>query len=176
MLNEMMKSGFCLVTLALFTAFLHQQPVDAQELVSKDPPLISIQASDLDSLIQLHKGDVVVLNFWASWCKPCKEEFPDLLKLRTEYKERGLDLVLISMDVEEVLEKGVIRFLKSMKVSFESYIKFPGKDGDFIDAVDSEWTGAIPFTVVFDRNGVKRKTLLGKQSFEVFQETVVPLL
>jgi thiol-disulfide isomerase/thioredoxin len=94
---------------------------------------------------------VVLLNVWATWCTPCREEFPDLLRLEREHRARGLRLVLISGDFDSELP-AVRRFLTAQGVDFLTYLK-QGDDMPFIDGLDARWTGALPATLLYDGAG-----------------------
>ena len=92
-----------------------------------------------------------VVNVWATWCVPCREEFPDLLDVANSHKADGVRLMLVSADFDQQL--GDVRtFLKSHGVRDTSYFK---RDGDqaFIDALNPKWTGTIPVTFVYDATG-----------------------
>src|SRR4051794_40155335 len=71
----------------------------APEAFAADPPsLPMITAKGIQSLIAKNKGKVVLLNFWATWCPPCAEEFPALVKAYTAYKAKGLEVIAISLN------------------------------------------------------------------------------
>ncbi|HYM81181.1 MAG TPA: TlpA disulfide reductase family protein, partial [Candidatus Limnocylindria bacterium] len=96
-------------------------------------------------------AEVVLVNIWATWCAPCREEFPDLMRLNERYRDRGLRLILVSADFEDQLPLAR-RFLAKQGVDFPSYLK-TGDDMRFINAMDSRWTGALPATLIYDGRG-----------------------
>ncbi len=118
-----------------------------------DPPavpsvdLVPVSGADVAALVRDSDADVVVLNVWATWCQPCREEFPDLLELRRRSAPERLDLLLVSGDFEDQ-RPAVAAFLREHGVDFTTYLK-TGKDMDFIDAIDPRWTGALPVTLVY---------------------------
>ena len=99
------------------------------------------------------KDKVTLVNFWATWCKPCVEEFPRLVKLYNNYKDRGLDIVFISVDVPEDVESKVVPFLKKQGVDFVSYFNKFDKPEELINYIDKNWEGAIPSTYIYDKEG-----------------------
>ncbi len=109
--------------------------------------VVPVTAADVNALVAGSDADVVVLNVWATWCQPCREEFPDLLELRRRYPPDRLDLVLVSGDFEDQ-RPAVEAFLRDHDVDFTTYLK-TGKDMEFIDAIDPRWTGALPVTLVY---------------------------
>lgn len=140
------------------------------------PAILPVSSATIGPLLDSLKGDVVVLNVWATWCVPCVEEFPDLLKLAAAHVDRGVRLVLVSADTPKDVERKVRPFLKRHEVSFTTWIKRAGGDQEFIDAVHPDWGGPIPVTVMFARDGTRRVLLEGKQSYEEFEAALAPLL
>ena len=129
-------------------------------------------------MLASHKGHPVVVNMWATWCDPCREEFPDLVRLHRELGGGGLQVVAISMDMGSVLESAVIPFLKAQGASLPAYIRDGSveNDEDFINAVDPEWSGALPATFIYDGNGRLAKKILGPTTYSQLKEAVTPLL
>jgi thiol-disulfide isomerase/thioredoxin len=139
-----------------------------------DPP--AIDGPGLKSAIQQNRGKVVLVNLWATWCQPCVEEFPSLVKLYNTYKGRGLVVLAMSMDELKTQEK-VAPFLARQKAKFPAYIRKPGEVEAFIDSIDKDWTGAIPVTYLYDRDGKQvGKPLVGGQTYAAFTAAIEPLL
>lgn len=122
--------------------------------------------------IQNTQANATLVNVWATWCQPCVEEFPDIMKLHHTYKDQGLRIVFISADFEP---KAAETFLKNQGVDFPTFFK-SGKDMAFIDALDPAWSGAIPASWVYDGKGEKRHFWEGKVSYETFEEKVLSVL
>lgn len=162
-----------LVVLSLFFSVRFAQ---AQEHKSPAPALLSLDAKGLDDLREKSKGRVLVLNLWATWCKPCVEEFPELLKLQREYGKKGLDVIFVSIDDDAKAKQKVTAFLKKMRVTRTAYIKEPGDDETFINSVNPNWSGAVPATLIYDSNG--RFVEMGVEELDFFEleKIVTPLL
>lgn len=121
-----------------------------------------IDAAGLRAAIAREKGHVVLVNFWATWCVPCREEFPDLSRLQQRNGAAGLRVVGISTDFARQIT-AVEKFLAAKRPAFPNYRrKSGGDDQDFIEAVDPKWGGELPFSVLYDRSGRKVKTFSGK--------------
>src|SRR5215467_15567297 len=138
--------------------------------LAADAPRIKgeIDAKQFHDLVAREKGKVVVVNFWATWCVPCREEFPDLVRLEKAYRDRSVAVLGVSIDFQKDLPK-VEKFLADHHPDFPNYIKRSGGDDqDFIDAVDPKWGGELPFTVVYGKDGRKAKVLSGKQTYADF--------
>ncbi len=140
-----------------------------------DSRLEGVDESGLHEVLRKNRGGVVVLNFWATWCEPCREELPDLVRLYRTYQERGLHLVFLSMDELDQRDK-VQQFLKANQVDFVTYVRTEGDFESLVNSIDPNWIGAIPATFVYDRQGKRVKTLVGGHKFEVFEKAIQPFL
>lgn len=97
-------------------------------------------------------GKPLMINFWATWCGPCREEFPDLVKLDEEYRGK-IDFITVTLDFEEELNTGVPRFLADMKAKMPTFLLVTPDETAAIAAVSKEWAGALPFTVIYEPKG-----------------------
>jgi thiol-disulfide isomerase/thioredoxin len=128
----------------------------------------------LQQAIRAPGSKAVLVNVWATWCAPCREEFPDLMRIRKEYREWGLRLVLVSADADTAMP-AVRRFLEAEGVTFLTYLK-QGSDMPFIDGLDSLWSGALPATLLYDGAGNKKWFHEGKTSYDTLQTRIDALL
>jgi thiol-disulfide isomerase/thioredoxin len=135
-----------------------------------------LDAGGLVDAIARQKGRVVLVNFWATWCVPCREEFPLLSKLQTRHRRAGLSVLGISTDFQK--EKAAVeKFLGEQKPSFPNYRKKSGGDDQkFIEAVDSKWGGELPFSVLYDRSGRKVRVYSGELEVAALEKEIVSLL
>ncbi|HYX21904.1 MAG TPA: TlpA disulfide reductase family protein [Thermoanaerobaculia bacterium] len=144
--------------------------VDAPRLAGE------LDAKGLAAAVAAQHGKVVVLNFWATWCVPCREEFPDLVRLEKTYRARGVSVLGVSIDLPKDMPK-IEKFLSTSAPGFPNYIKRAGGDDqDFIESVDPKWGGELPFTVVYGPDGKKARVLSGKQTYASFERAVAALL
>ena len=146
--------------------------------LAADAPRLAgeVDAKGLAQAIANEKGRVVLVNFWATWCVPCREEFPDLVRLEKKYRDRGLSIVGVSTDLAKDLP-AVEKFLAATKPDFRNYRKKSGGDDqDFIESVDPKWGGELPFSVLYARDGKKARALSGMQSYADFEKAVRQLL
>ena len=100
-------------TIFVLLLFLLLRSSYAQEVIQLDNV-------KLDEVMNSNKGKPVLLNLWATWCKPCVEEFPELMKIREEYKDKSLEVVLISLDFGDDAKERTTNFLKKMGNSWNS--------------------------------------------------------
>ena len=148
---------------------------------AKSAALPAIDAAGLKKQIAAHKGKVVVVNFWATWCGPCKAEFPDLVKLQNANRAKGLELVTVSFD-DAKSTPAVKAFLSKNKLATNTFVNKSGPELDegYLTLLEPKLPDdaavAIPRTYIFDKTGKLRKVLTGGQSYSAFQSAVAPLL
>lgn len=112
-----------------------------------------------------------LLNVWATWCGPCREEFPDLVRLERDYRDRGMRLVLVSADFDDQIDD-VKEFLARHGVTADSYLK-TGDDMAFIDGLHPQWSGALPATLVYDADGNLIRFWEGRADYAKFESAVI---
>ncbi|MBI3484067.1 MAG: redoxin domain-containing protein, partial [Acidobacteria bacterium] len=132
-----------------------------------DPAVIELR--DYQKLLEKHRGKPLLVNFWATWCEPCRDEFPMLNELARTYGPQGLQVMGVSLD-EDVDINLVRRFLARMSPIFSNFRKKPGKDEDFINGVHLKWSGALPATFFYDREGRMAATLVGEHQRPEFEK------
>lgn len=121
------------------------------------------------------KGKVLVVNFWATWCAPCRKEMPELVALAAKYRTRGLEFATVAID-EESDRRTAAEFLDKIKAPPPTFIKNFKNDEKFISMVDSRWSGGLPFTVVYDRTGKKAHVFPGEVKMQELEAVLRKLL
>ena len=127
--------------------------------------LMPIDEELLPAALQEHKGQTILVNFWATWCIPCREEFPDLAQLYRERHKDGLSIISISIDSPEN-ESAAAAFLEEHNTPFPGYIANAEKLRELLKAMDPDWTGAIPATFIFNTQGQEVYSHVGKLSYQ----------
>ena len=115
-----------------------------------------------------YKGKVVLLNFWATWCPPCRAEMPDLIKLQRDYQSRGLQVIGITYPPEKIRE--VRQFIRKLGVNY------PVALGSKETKTLFDETETLPLTVVIDRQGNIRDRIEGILLPQEFEQKIKPLL
>ena len=95
----------------------------------------------------------LLVNFWATWCDGCREEFPDLVKIDQDYRSRGLDFVTISLDDLADMKTAVPAFLHQVNATMPVYLLNVSDPEPAIRYVDGDWGGALPATFLYDPQG-----------------------
>jgi len=114
-----------------------------------------------------HRGQVVLINYWASWCAPCRQETPGLIDLARDYRYKGLAIVGVSMD--EGGKRAVESFLSEFHVPYP--VLMPNLTLPSAPGID-----ALPTTVLVDRDGRVAKSYVGAVRESVFRADVDRLL
>jgi len=133
-----------------------------------DPPLLDL--AGYRQLLAKYRGKALVVNFWATWCEPCRDEYPMIVELAKEFKPQGVSVVGVDMDDESDMNL-VRRFIARTQPPFPNYRQKPGIDLDaFYDGVNPEWKGTMPQTIFYRRDGQIVGFFLGTRSQPVFEQ------
>ena len=161
----------CLITICVFGSSCEAQQ---KSQPNEELALLDASAVQLLDIFEQHKGNKPVLvNFWATWCAPCIEEFPYIVELKKEYGDK-FELVFVSGDFEEA-KNDARAFLDKQGVDFVTYFK-KGKDDEFISSISDSWTGALPFTLILDKQGNISAEWEGKAEIETFREELLKVI
>lgn len=125
-------------------------PVENRTISAK-PKVTQIDETVIRNLLK-PQGKPLLVNFWATWCEPCREEFPDLVKIHADYKER-IDLITISLDFPEDIDTIVPQFLSEMKAEMPTFLLISKDESTVISSIKKDWNGGLPFTVLYNQEG-----------------------
>ena len=111
------------------------------------PAPTPITAAELKQRAMDPAAKVVLVNVWATWCEPCREELPALVRLRREMSGQGVEIILVSADFDKTTED-LVAFLGKNGIDFPTFLKTE-RDAAFIEALDPDWSGAIPVSFLY---------------------------
>lgn len=165
-MNNFLKNSRAktLLLFSVFALFLQVQIFAQNKSVEKktDLPkaetkaLTAVKVTQIDDakLRELVKpnGKPLLVNFWATWCDPCREEFPDLVKIENDYRGK-IDVITISLDDITDINTAVPKFLSEMKAEMPSYLLVSKDEGAIISTISKDWSGGLPFTIVYNEKG-----------------------
>ncbi|PTX41475.1 thiol-disulfide isomerase/thioredoxin [Christiangramia gaetbulicola] len=106
---------------------------------------------DLEPLLNIENDTTYVLNFWATWCKPCIKELPHFKELDSIYKKEKMKIVLVSLDFPKDVDTKLVEYAKENQIEDKVVVLLDGKYNNWIDKVSPEWSGAIPATYIYNR-------------------------
>lgn len=135
-----------LIHLLLFASLLNpQKPAVQQEI-----PVYDFKS--FEPYLHKNTDTTYIVNFWATWCKPCIKELPAFDSLSVAYKNEKVKVILVSLDFSEKLEGVVKPFLKKKGISSEVILLDDPDANAWIEKVDKSWSGAIPATVIYKKS------------------------
>jgi thiol-disulfide isomerase/thioredoxin len=138
--------------------------------------LIPVSSAELTELLAEKQGKVVLVNFWASWCAPCLREIPALVELADRYRDRGFELVPVSLDDPGDIEVTVVPFLNKWFPEFVSYARLDMDMDTVVSVVDPAWNEILPSSYIIDRDGNVAEQIQGGHPIDVFDAAILSLL
>lgn len=170
---KLLSSSFTLLAAAALTILLGSNPLNAAEKISKTNPKAAPawELKDVDGKVIKSSdfaGKVVLLDFWATWCGPCRQEIPGFVELQKKYGKEGLAVVGVSLDDQG--PKVVKPFMKKYEINYP-IVMDNGKTAELFGGVE-----AIPTTFLIDRKGEITHKHVGLVSKDQFEKEIKALL
>ncbi len=172
--------GLIFIAIAIFVALIAdnqtqsvtgvEKPQDCVEPMKVNYPAPAIQLTDIaGSTVSLadYKGDVILLNTWATWCPPCRREMPDLETFFRTHAEEGF--VLLGVNVGEEIET-VVQFVDTFHLSFPIWLDPEESTSRSLN------TFSLPYSIVSDREGMVRYAWSGATCLSVLESTISPMV
>jgi thiol-disulfide isomerase/thioredoxin len=166
------QTAFALLCL-LAAATTLAAPEASKTPTPRDPRLIDVRA--YQKLLEQYHGKPLLVTFWATWCEPCRDEYPMLNELAKQYAPQGLKVVGVSMDDDGDLIL-MRRFLARYKPIFPNYRKKAGGEELFREAVLPGWSGALPASFLYGKDGRQIGHVLGEGTRESYEAAIRTLL
>src|SRR6478609_2723058 len=150
----------------LFSLFLSAAYAQSPEYITYD---------QLEAKINKQDDTLRIINFWATWCKPCVEEIPAFEKLTKEYKNQKVKVILVSCDFRKQLDSRVIPFVNEKNIRSTVVFMNETDPNTWIERVDSKFSGAIPATLIINGKKDFRFFKEGETNYEELESIVKPL-
>lgn len=139
------------ISLLCFTACQPEPPPPLPRFGTANDPVTYDKFEDIAGLFRQQSDTTYVVNFWATWCKPCREELPLLNQLAREEQDKKLKVVLISLDTEAAAIERIPTFLTETAPDLASII-LTDEDPAWGKTVDRVWTGSLPTTIIYRKD------------------------
>ena len=173
MIKKTLDSKTIFITLIIFFLTLPSVFANDVDSTNSNSGILSsnaiqkITASELQKKIDENRGKVIIVDFWATWCPPCKEEIPGFINLYKKYKDKGVEIFGVALDFDG--EKTVKPYAKRMGINYPLFI------GSF-DMNEEYDVSGIPTTLIFDKKGVLKVRHVGFASQKEFENEILDLL
>jgi thiol-disulfide isomerase/thioredoxin len=120
----------------------------------KPPTVVSpIDTEALKNLLTQQREKPLLVNFWATFCDPCRDEFPDLVKINKDYDWKSLEFFTVSLDDVSEIKAEVPKFLDAMKATMPAYLLDVTDPEPAINLIDRKWRGDLPATFLYNEKG-----------------------
>mgnify|MGYP001277913878 CR=1 FL=1 len=144
------------------------KPLNDNSMVAPDFSLADLDGNTIT--LQQLKGKVVLLNFWGTWCGPCRKEIPDFINLSKKYKQDGLEIVGVTLTSGP--PENIKAFADKWGINYKLLTDIKGNETQTVTALYGQATGkritGIPTTFIIDRQGVIQKRYVGPRSEAIF--------
>ena len=144
-----MKNLFLVITIM---AFVSCKTDKSQKEKSNTIKVESYTYETLKPLLNKSDDKTYIINFWATWCKPCVEELPAFEKLNAVYKDKNIEVILVSLDFPNQIESRLIPFIKEHNLQSNVILMADLDQNTWIPKISKKWTGAIPATLIYNKS------------------------
>lgn len=145
-------------------------PAPMHVYANEDVSVNGYDFSGLEYFLNRKNDTTYVVNFWATWCVPCVEELPHFEKLNAEYKDHKVKVLLVSLDMHKMVESRLLPFIKDNRIKSDVVLLRDPDQNTWLPKVDSTWTGAIPATVIYNKE--RRKFFEKSFTYEELEKEV----
>ena len=165
------------IALALMLAGCGSRPVEHATRAAAQPDTLALEPVTADQLLARARepgARATLVNVWATWCGPCREEFPALVSIAKRHRADGLRVLFVSADFED--QTLATRAFLAEHGTPGPWLLKSGPDMEFINGLDRRWSGALPLTLVYDSRGTPIEFWEGGADSSRFEAAVAPLL
>ena len=146
------KISFILLTLLVFNSCKKEEK---KQYFKSITTVSSHTYNELKPLLNKIDNKTYVINFWATWCAPCVKELPAFERLKEQYAEMNVEVLLVSLDFPKQKEKKLIPFINRRKIQSKVVLLDDVNEDYWIKEINDQWSGAIPATLIYNTNSRK---------------------
>jgi thiol-disulfide isomerase/thioredoxin len=151
--RTLISIGLCVLLVSFAAPAQRKSRAERTKAVAARVVVAPITTEGLKGLLANEKEKPLLVNFWATWCDPCRDEFPDLVKIDAEFRPKSLDFFTVSLDDVSNIKTEVPKFLAEMKATMPAYLLDAPDPEPAINAVDRKWQGDLPATFLYSAQG-----------------------
>ncbi|RMA56791.1 TlpA disulfide reductase family protein [Ulvibacter antarcticus] len=128
------------------------EPINESVRLKSSARVPSLNFDELNTFLTKENDSTYIINFWATWCKPCIKELPAFEEVAAKYSEAKVKVILVSLDFPDKLESQVIPFIDKNEIKSQVILLDDADANRWIPKVSKEWSGAIPATIIYNGN------------------------
>jgi len=140
---------------------------------AQNVPYITFE--QLEKIIYKQDDTLRIVNFWATWCKPCIEELPEFERINAEYKNQKVKVILVSMDFKSKIDIQLKPYIQKNNIQSPVFVLDQTDANVWINAVSKEWSGSIPATI-FTLQSKQLSFREGKYSYEELKQKIQSII
>jgi peroxiredoxin len=165
----------CLIGLALYTTQMEKEEAEKQTALNENvglkpgsiAPDFSLKTLEGEQVaLKEYRGKKVILNFWATWCPPCREEMPEMQKFYQDYKKKDVEILAVNLEYSETKPEKIRDFVKEFGLAFPIPLDEKNTIGKQYRAV------SIPTSFFIDKKGIIKKMHIGPMDYEFMEEEI----
>ncbi len=160
-----------LVFVLLFSLVACKQEASKVAAVTE---VTSFNYDQLKPLLHAQDDKTYVVNFWATWCAPCVKELPYFEKINKQYKDKNVEVLLVSLDFPKKVQSKLIPFINDKKIESKVVLLDDKNEQFWIGDISEKWSGALPATLIYNKN--KREFFPEPITYEVLENTIQSFL
>lgn len=134
----------------------------------------SLNYAELKPLLHVQDDKIYVVNFWATWCAPCVKELPYFERINKEYKDKNVEVLLVSLDFPKKVTSKLIPFINKKNVESKVVLLDDKNEQFWIGDISEKWSGALPATLIYNKD--KREFFAEPITYEILKNTIQSLL
>ena len=140
---------------SIFILFIFTGLISCKKEVAQISSVKTYTYNELKPLLERNDDKTYIINFWTTWCAPCVKELPYFEKIKQKYSDKNVEVLLVSLDFPKQVEKKLIPFINRKKLKAEVVLLDDVNEDNWIKAIDDSWSGAIPATIIYNKNSRK---------------------